>query len=61
MIILHGVWDLETAWLVSDSSYQMLASLEQITFTNRTLILTGILLLFLTPLFLWKIYPLLKR
>jgi membrane protease YdiL (CAAX protease family) len=61
LIILHGLWDLETAWLVSDSSYQLLDSLEQITFTNRALILTGTLLLFLTPLFLWKIYPLLKR
>jgi len=61
LIIFHGLWDLETVWLVSDSNAQVLGNLDQITFTNQTLILVGTALLILVPIYLWKIHPLIKR
>lgn len=61
LIVFHGLWDLESAWLVSDSNAQVLENVYQITYTNLTLVILGTVLLFLVPLYLWKIYPLIKH
>jgi hypothetical protein len=61
LIVFHGLWDLETVWLVSDSNAQTLGNLSRITFTNPALVWLGTLLLFLVPVYLWKIHPLIKR
>jgi membrane protease YdiL (CAAX protease family) len=56
LILLHALWDLETAWLVAGSNAQVLGGLHQITFTSRPLVILGTLLLVLVPLYLWKGY-----
>lgn len=61
LILFHGFWDIQGAWMVSDSSTQILTNASQITFTNQALVLVGTALLFLVPVFLWKIYPLMKH
>lgn len=61
LIVLHALWDLETVWLVSDSNAQILGNINQIGFSNQLLTLLGTLLLFLVPLYLWKLHPLFHR
>jgi membrane protease YdiL (CAAX protease family) len=56
LIFLHGLWDLETALLVSDSN-AMILSPENFSFINQTLISLATLLLILVPIYLWKIHP----
>ena len=57
LILLHGMWDLETTWLVADSNAQVFGALDQISFTSRPLAVLGTLLLVLVPLVLWKGFP----
>jgi membrane protease YdiL (CAAX protease family) len=56
LILLHGLWDLETVWLVAGSNVQVLGDLSQITIASRLLAAVGGLLLALVPLYLWKGY-----
>ena len=56
LIVLHALWDLETALLLSGSNAEIL-DLEKITIANRGLVLLGTVLLILVPVYVWKIYP----
>lgn len=55
LIILHGLWDLETVLLVAETNTEILVP-GKITFSNLPLIWLGTILLFLTPVYLWKIH-----
>jgi methyltransferase (TIGR00027 family) len=52
LIFLHGLWDLETAWLVADSNAVIL-DFEKITFTSQALTCAGSALLILVPVILY--------
>jgi membrane protease YdiL (CAAX protease family) len=60
LIILHALWDLETVLMISDSNAEILGS-GAFSFANRGVIILGTVLLFLVPVYLWKIHPLVGR
>jgi hypothetical protein len=60
LIVLHGLWELETIWLVSDSSEAIL-DLENIANINPAMMWAGTALLMLVPLYLVIIDPRLRR
>ena len=53
LIILHGLWDLETVLLVADSNAEILSP-GNITFTHPAMMLLGTVLLVLVPIYLLK-------
>ncbi len=59
LIILHALWDLETVLLVADSNAAILSGSE-IAFRSPLLVWVGTLVLFLVPVYLWKVYPRVK-
>lgn len=60
LIVLHGLWDLETIWLVSDSNTAILNP-GAITFRYPILVWLGTALLILVPLYLAVIHPRFQR
>lgn len=60
LIAIHALWDLETVLLVADSNAEILGP-EMFSFKNQTLIWLGTILLILTPIYLWKIHPIVQR
>ncbi len=60
LIVLHGLWDLETVWLLSGSNTEIL-DLENISIANPALMWLGTALLFLVPLYLWWGSPYLEH
>ena len=59
LILLHGLWDLETVLLVADSNAAILSGGE-IAFKSPLLVWLGTLVLFLVPVYVWKLHPLVK-
>ena len=60
LIVLHGLWDLETTLLVADSNAEILSP-GKFSFANPAVIWLGTVLLILVPVYLWKIHPLVER
>ena len=60
LIVLHGLWDLETILLVADSNTEILSP-GKFSFANPAVIWLGTVLLILGPVYLWKIHPLVER
>jgi len=60
LIVLHGLWDLETILLVADSNTEILSP-GKFSFANPAVIWLGTVLLILVPVYLWKIHPLVER
>jgi len=60
LIVLHGLWDLETTLLVADSNTEILSP-GKFSFANPAVIWLGTVLLILVPVYLWKIHPLVER
>lgn len=60
LIVLHGLWDLETTLLVADSNTEILSP-GKFSFANPAVIWLGTVLLILAPVYLWKIHPLVER
>ena len=60
LIVIHALWDLETVLLVADSNAAILGP-ELFSFKNLTMIRLGTILLILTPIYLWKIHPIVKQ
>jgi len=60
LIILHGLWDLETVLLVADSNAQIFSSLD-VQFASPLGVWVGFALLVLTPVYVWKVHPLVVR
>jgi membrane protease YdiL (CAAX protease family) len=60
LIVIHALWDLETVLLVADSNAEIISP-GMFTFKNPTMIWMGTILLILTPIYLWKLYPILER
>lgn len=56
LIVLHGLWDLQTVLLVSESNAEILKP-GAISFANPAGVWLGTILLFGLPLFLWLGYP----
>jgi membrane protease YdiL (CAAX protease family) len=56
LIILHGLWDLETVLLVADSNPAILNA-GAIAFKSEWLVWLGTLLLLLVPVYVWKLHP----
>ena len=59
LIILHGLWDLQTVLLVADSNAAILNAGE-ITFKSELLVWLGTLLLGMVPVYVWKLHPLVQ-
>lgn len=55
LILLHGLWDLQTVLLVSESNAAILDPGE-ISFKSEPLIWLGTLLLLLVPVYVWKFH-----
>jgi membrane protease YdiL (CAAX protease family) len=60
LIVLHGLWDLETVWLVSDSNAAILNP-EAITYRYPSLVGLGTVLLLLVPAYLVWVHPRFER
>jgi membrane protease YdiL (CAAX protease family) len=60
LILLHGLWDLQTVWLVADSNAAILKT-QDITFSNLAMVWGGTVLLLLVPLYLWWVHPRLAK
>ena len=60
LIVLHGLWDLETVWLVSDSNTAILSP-GAIAFRYPVLVWLGFVLLLLVPAYLGWLHPRLER
>jgi membrane protease YdiL (CAAX protease family) len=56
LILLHGLWDLETVLLVTDSNAAILSG-GVIAFKSDLLVWLGTVVLVLVPVYAWKIYP----
>jgi membrane protease YdiL (CAAX protease family) len=62
LIILHALWDLENALLVSDTNAEILspeniASMHQTITQHQILVLTGTILMLVVPVYLWFVHP----
>jgi membrane protease YdiL (CAAX protease family) len=60
LIVLHGLWDLETVWLVSDSNAAIFSP-GAISFRYPALVNLGTVLLLLVPVYLAWIHPCFER
>ena len=60
LIVLHGLWDLETVWLVADSN-SAIFSPGAVTFRYPVLVNLGTLLLLVVPIYLAWIHPRVER
>ncbi len=60
LIVLHGLWDLESVWLVADSNAAILNNLT-ITFRYPVMVWLGTVLLVLVPFYLAIIHPRFQR
>jgi membrane protease YdiL (CAAX protease family) len=60
LIVLHGLWDLETVFLVGDSNTQILKP-GNISFGNPAMMWMGLALLLLVPVYLVWGHPLVAR
>jgi membrane protease YdiL (CAAX protease family) len=56
LIVLHGLWDLQTVLMVANDSAAILA-MGRPEFSQPALVWVGTLLLVLVPLYLWLIHP----
>jgi membrane protease YdiL (CAAX protease family) len=56
LIILHGLWDLQTVLLVAESNAEIVNSLE-VSFSNPALVWLGTVLLVLVPVYVGVIHP----
>ena len=56
LIILHGLWDVETVLLVTDSNAALLNA-AAMSFKSELLVWSGTLLLILVPLYVGLLYP----
>jgi len=56
LIIIHGVWDLQTVLQISSSNAQILA-LGKPDIPYPVLTVIGLGLMVFVPIFLWKLYP----
>jgi membrane protease YdiL (CAAX protease family) len=56
LILLHGLWDLETVLLVTDSNAAILSG-GVIAFKSELLVWLGTVLLVLVPVYVWKLHP----
>jgi membrane protease YdiL (CAAX protease family) len=59
LILLHGLWDLQAVLLVAESNAAILNAGE-IIFKSEPLVWLGTLLLFLVPVYMWKLHPLVE-
>ena len=60
LIVLHGLWDLETVWLVADSS-SAIFNHGVVAFRYPVLVYLGTLLLLLVPVYLAWVHPRIGR
>jgi hypothetical protein len=60
LIVIHALWDLETVLLVADSNAEILGP-GMFLLRTQTMIWLGTILLILTPIYLWKIHPIVQR
>ena len=60
LILLHGLWDLESILLVADSNAEILSP-GNYSLSNQTVTGLGTVLLILVPVYLWKLHPLIER
>jgi membrane protease YdiL (CAAX protease family) len=60
LIVLHALWDLESALLVSDSNAAIVGS-DKIVFTNPVMVWLGTALLLLVPAYLGWLHPVVER
>jgi len=60
LIAVHALADLETVWLVADSNAVILGQGRPLV-TSLPLMLAGLALLVLLPLYLWRLHPWLAR
>jgi membrane protease YdiL (CAAX protease family) len=60
LIVLHGLWDLETVWLVADTN-SAIFSPGAVTFRYPVLVNLGTLLLLVVPIYLAWIHPRVER
>jgi membrane protease YdiL (CAAX protease family) len=60
LIVLHGLWDLESVWLVPDAT-TAINSPRTISFRYPALVDVGMVLLLLVPVYLAWIHPRLER
>lgn len=60
LIVLHGLWDLETVWLINDSNVAIL-DINRIALANPARAWLGFVLLLLVPVYLYWGYPILER
>jgi membrane protease YdiL (CAAX protease family) len=60
LIVLHALWDLESALLVSDSNAAIVGS-DKIVFTNPAMVWLGAVLLLLVPAYLGWLHPVVER
>jgi len=60
MIVLHGLWDLETVWLVADAN-SAIHNPGAVTFRYPALVNLGTLLLLLVPVYLAWVHPRIER
>jgi membrane protease YdiL (CAAX protease family) len=56
LMVLHGLWDLETVWLVSDAN-SAIFSHGVVSFRYPALVNLGTLLLLLVPAYLAWVHP----
>ena len=56
LIVLHALWDLESALLVSDANSENAANLQQVNLPHPVLAWVGFILMLAVPLYLWLFY-----
>lgn len=56
LIFLHGLWDLQTVLLVSDSNAEIL-DVSEISFANPVGVWLGAAMLYGVPIYLWLLHP----
>lgn len=61
LIWLHGLWDLESVWLIASSSQQILGAASQLTVLHTGWLYLGTALLLGVPVYLWWLHPLVIR
>ena len=60
LIVLHGLWDLQSVLLVAESNAEIIDGLE-VTFSNPAMVWLGTALLVLVPVYVWLLHPRLAR
>jgi membrane protease YdiL (CAAX protease family) len=54
LIVLHGLWDLQSAWMVSDSN-AAIVSIGRPDITHPVWVIVGMLMLLAVPLAMWRV------